>query len=84
MGETTLNSLAYADDLSLLCEDKAKLAPVLERVHAFAQWANLTFNVSKCGSLTMVTSKPKKFVDPFEPQLGPNSIPALKWEDSWQ
>ena len=29
-GETTLNSLAYADDLCLLCENKAKLTPVLE------------------------------------------------------
>ena len=29
MGETTLNALACADDLFLLCKDKAKLTPVL-------------------------------------------------------
>jgi len=38
MGETTLNLLAYADDLCILCEDKAKLTTVLERVNALAQW----------------------------------------------
>ena len=32
MGETTLNTLAYADDLCFLCEEKNKLTPVLERL----------------------------------------------------
>ena len=76
MRETTLNALAYADDLCLLCEDKDKLTPVLERVHAFAQWAKITFNTAKCGSL--MNHNPKKYVDPFEPILGSSPIPALK------
>ena len=84
MGETTLNSLAYADDLCLLCEDKAKLTPVLERVHAFAQWANITFNIAKWGSLTTVNHSSKKYVDPFELFFGSSPIPALKWEDRYK
>jgi len=84
MGETTLNLLAYADDLCILCEDKAKLTPVLERVNALAQWANLAFNISKCGSLTMVNCESKKDVDSFQPKLGSSSIPALKWEDRYR
>ena len=84
MGETSLNALAYADDLCLLCEDMDKLTPVLERVHAFAQWAKMTFNTAKCGSLTMVNHNPKKYVDPFEPILGSSPIPALKWEDRYR
>lgn len=84
MGETTLNSLAYADDLCILCEDKAKLTPVLERVNAFAQWANLAFNVSKCRSRIMVNCEAKRYVDSFQPKLGSSSIPALKWEDRYQ
>jgi len=68
----------------MTCEDKAKLTPVLERVNAFAQWANLTFNVSKCGSLQMVNCEAKRYVDSFQPKLGSSSIPALKWEDRYR
>ena len=78
MRETTLNALAYADDLCLLCEDKDKLTPVLERVHTFAQWDKITFNIAKCGSLTMMNHNPIKYVDPFESILGSSPIPALK------
>ena len=78
MRETTLNALAYADDLCLLCEDKDKLTPVLERVHAFAQWDKITFNIAKCGSLMMMNHNPIKYVDPFESILGSSPIPALK------
>jgi len=53
-------------------------------VNAFAKWANLTFNVSKCGSLKMVNCKAKRYVDSFQPKLGSSSIPALKWEDRYQ
>ena len=77
MGETTLNSLAYTDDLCILCKDKAKLTPVLVRVNAFAQWANLAFNISKCRSLTMVNCEAKRYVNSFQPTLGSGFIPGL-------
>ena len=81
MGETTLNLLAYVDDFCLLCEDKAKLTLVLERVHISQNRPSSPSILPSVGFLTMVNHNAKKYVDPYEPILGSNAITALKWED---
>ena len=51
----------------------------------FLRWAGLQLNPLKCGFLSMINNKKKKYVDPFEPVVGEGqTIPALGWEDSYK
>ena len=38
----------------------------------------------KCGSLSLINKKGRKYVEPYQPRLGQALIPALKWSDSYK
>ena len=81
---TAVKILAYADDICIVGKSKTEVNEVLSKIYAFTQWAGLSFNPSKCGSLSMINHGSRKYVEPFQPQLGPDSIPSLKWADRYK
>ena len=84
-GGTTVSSLAYADDLCLIGTTKDGIASMLRTTANFLSWAGLQLNPSKCGSLSMINNRKRKYVEPFEPDIGNgHTIPALKWEDTYK
>ena len=58
---------------------------MLKTILQFFNWAGLELNTSKCGALSMINNRNRKYVEPFEPQVDEAThIPALKWEDSYK
>ena len=81
-GGATVSSLAYANDLCMIGTTKDSINHMLGTTANFLKWAGLQLNPSKCGSLSMINDRKKKYVEPFEPDIGEGrTIPALKWED---
>ena len=78
MAGCTINSLAYADDVCIVATKKSDMQSLLDRCVAFAEWAGLTFNAKKCGSLCMLNRQSP--IPLFSPHLGADTIPALSWE----
>ena len=57
----------------------------LQRVHEFSFWSGLHLNVSKCDCLSMINSSSRgRYIESFSPAYGTDSIPALKWEDTYR
>ena len=82
IGNTTVNALAYADDVCVVAANKEEMQDLLDRCAAFADWADFRYNARKCGSLCIVNQSPRIYVDSlFTPRLGEEEIPALAWED---
>ena len=80
IADFTINSLAYADDVCIVASTKSDLQALLDRCVAFTEWAGLTFNAKKCGSLCMFNRRSPIYVDPlFSPRLGTDNISALAW-----
>ena len=85
LAEDSYNSLAYADDVCVAASAKEGLQSLLDQCKEFADWAGLTFNVRKCGSLCLVNESHHIYADHlFTPHLGTEAIPALSWEDRYR
>ncbi len=80
---STIKQLAYADDRCLTETSKQAVSTSLQLVHEFSVWSGLHLNVSKCGCLSMINSR-GRYVESFSPAYGTDSIPALKWEDTYR
>ena len=81
----TINSLAYADDLCVMAKSKDDTQGLLDWCKEFTEWAGLTINVKKCGSLCLVNEASRIYVDNlFTPRLGTEVIPALSWEERYK
>ena len=76
--------LVYANDICLTGQEKDDIQRSLDMLMKFTIWAGLTFNVLKCGSLSLINKKGRKYVEPYQPRLGQALIPALKWSDSYK
>ena len=84
-GGATVSSLAYADDLCLIGTTKDGINHMLGTTANFLKWAGLQLNLSKCASLSMINDRKRKYVEPFQPDIGEGrTIPALKWEDRYK
>ncbi|KAL5509939.1 hypothetical protein EMCRGX_G005389 [Ephydatia muelleri] len=85
IGNTTVNALAYADDVCVVAANKEEMQDLLDRCAAFADWAGFRYNARKCGSLCIVNQSPRIYVDSlFTPRLGEEEISALAWEDRYR
>ena len=76
--------LVYADDICLIGQEKEDIQRSLDMLTKFTNWAGLTIKISKCGSLSLINNKGKKYVEPYQPCIGQVPIPALKWSDSYK
>ena len=50
IGNHTIRSLAYADDLCILTQSTSEMQEVLQATQRASNWAGLTFNPRKCGT----------------------------------
>ena len=78
---TRVKILAYADDLCIIGTSKEETNHTLQKIRAYIQWAGLRFNPAKSGSLSMINHRSRKYVDNFQPLLGSDLLPSLKWAD---
>ena len=83
-GGATVQVLAYADDLCIFGHTKEDIQQKLDKLHKFTEWAGMSFNPSKCGSLSTINNKGRKYVESFQPKLNRDLIPALKWDDHYK
>ncbi|KAL5509882.1 hypothetical protein EMCRGX_G005322, partial [Ephydatia muelleri] len=78
------NSLTYADDVCVMASTKEGLQSLLDQCKEFAEWAGLTYNVKKCGSLCLINESHIYVDHLFTPHLGTELIPALSWEERYR
>ena len=83
IGNHTIRSLAYADDLCILTQSTSEMQEALQATQRASNWAGLTFNPRKCGTLTLSRSA-RQFAETFSPTLNDEPIPAMKWEDHYK
>ncbi|KAL5509896.1 hypothetical protein EMCRGX_G005336 [Ephydatia muelleri] len=83
IGNHTIRSLTYADDLCVVTQSTKTMQEVLQAIQAASDWEGLKFNTRKCGTLTLSRSA-RQFAENFTPTLGGESLPALKWEDHYK
>ena len=57
---------------------------MIKKMREFADWANLTFNISKCASLSAINNKSRKYVESYSPNFGNQAILALNWEERYK
>ena len=81
---TKVNILAYADDICIIGRSKEEIESMLKKIHSYTQWAGLKFNPAKCGCLSAINHSGKKYVDKFQPLLGPDRLTPLKWGDRYK
>jgi len=79
-----VRALAYADDLCIIGLSKEDIQHMLDLIYTFLQWAGTSINPTKCGALSMVNRGGRKFVDKFQPTVGPDPIPSLRWDDHYK
>eukprot|EP00731_Ephydatia_muelleri_P013765 Em0007g1075a len=78
------NSLTYADDVCVMASTKEGLQSLLDQCKEFAEWAGLTYNVKKCGSLCLINESHIYVDHLFTPHLDTELIPALSWEERYR
>ena len=83
-GGCCVKILVYADDICLIGQEKEDIQRSLDMLTKFTNWAGLTIKISKCGSLSLINNKGRKYVEPYQPCIGQVPIPALKWSDSYK
>ena len=77
--------LVFADDLCLLSSTTEEAQDMVQAANKYFDWAGLRMNAEKCGSLTMVNNRSRRFVAPFSPKIDEErSIPPLEWDDSYR
>ena len=85
IANSTVKSLAYADDLCVFASSPAIMQGVLDKVCVACNWAGLTFSPKKCATLSIVRSqRARQRVATQEFHLGSVRIPAMKWEDRYK
>lgn len=83
IGNHDIRSLAYADDLCVLANSTTAMQEMLLAIQSASNWAGLSFNPRKCGTLTLSRSS-RQFADTFSPKLNGELLPSLKWEDHYK
>ena len=83
-GGSRLKILVYADDICLIGQEKEDIQRSLDMLTKFTDWAGLTIKISKCGSLSLINNKVRKYVEPYQPCIGHVPIPHLKWSDNYK
>ena len=84
-GGTRVRCLAYADDLCIIGATKDDINDSLKHISDFFKWAGLRLNPTKCASLSMINNRKHRYIEEFAPSIDQdNSIPALKWEDTYK
>ena len=83
-GLSSINHLAYADDVCVIAGSKQQGQALLDRCVEFTTWAGRTFNEQKCGSLCAVNNVSPMYIDPNPLHLGPDNIPALSWRQRYK
>ena len=85
IANSSITSLAYADDLCVLSSSRSQMQLMLDHAHKASSWAGLTFNTRKCASLTILRGQgERQRAVPFKPKLGADEIPALSWSESYK
>ena len=64
-GGNRLKILVYADDICLIGQEKEDIQRSLDMLTKFTDWAGLTIKISKCGSLSLINNKSRKYVEPY-------------------
>lgn len=86
LGETTINAMAFADDLTLVASTRAGLQQLLDQSEAFFKARGLSFNARKSTTLSLVPSGRQKKIKveevPF--QVEGTDIPTLSCVASWK
>eukprot|EP00731_Ephydatia_muelleri_P013824 Em0007g1134a len=85
IANSTIKSLAYADDLCILASSPQKLQEMLDRLHLASTWAGLSFSPRKCAALSIVRSyRARQRVDNCIYKLGDTVVPTMAWEDRYK
>ena len=85
IANSSITTLAYADDLCVLSSSRSLMQRMLDRAHQAGSWASLTFNTRKCASLTILRGQgTRQRAVSFKPKLGAEEIPALSWDESYK
>ena len=81
---SSIKYMAYTDDLCIVDNDIEGINAMIHKIEEFSNWAQLQFNTSKCASLSMMSSKSRKYVESFSPKPYNQQISALKWEERYK
>ena len=85
IANSSITTLAYADDLCVLSSSRSLMQRMLDRAHQAGSWAGLTFNTRKCASLTILRGQgTRQRAVPFKPKLGAEEIAALSWDETYK
>lgn len=86
LGETTINAMAFADDLTLVASTRAGLQQLLDQAEAFFKARGLRFNPSKSSTLSLVPSgrQKKMKVEQLPFCVEGADIPVLSCVASWK
>lgn len=86
LGETMINAMAFADDLTLVASTRGGLQELLNQSEAYFKARGLSFNPEKSSTLSLVPSKRQKTTkveqQPF--QIAGSDIPTLDCVASWK
>ncbi|XP_042143722.1 uncharacterized protein LOC121834054 [Ixodes scapularis] len=86
LGETMINAMAFADDLTLVASTRGGLQELLNQSEAYFKARGLSFNPEKSSTLSLVPSKRQKKTkveqQPF--QIAGSDIPTLDCVASWK
>lgn len=66
-------------------ETKDDVEASIRLMQEFLEWSGLQLNPSKFSVLSMISSSTRRrYVGPFSPKYGKETISALKWEDTYK
>ena len=85
IANSTIKSLAYADDLCVLASSPQKLQEMVDRLHRASLWAGLAFSPRKCAALSIVRSyQARQRVDNRTYKLVDTVVPTMAWGDRYR
>ena len=85
IANSTIKSLAYADDLCILASTSETMQAMLDRIHQASRWAGLTFSPRKCASLSVIRSqRSRQRIDNEVFKMGGVVIPTMAWADHYK
>lgn len=86
LGQTTINAMAFADDLTLVASTRDGLQELLDQSEAFFKARGLSFNPAKSSTLSLMPSgKQKKIkIEEIPYQVEGSDIPVLTCVASWK
>ncbi|XP_023235892.1 uncharacterized protein LOC111635231 [Centruroides sculpturatus] len=77
-----ISALAYADDIALISSSHQGLQDLLDSISEWADWANIRFNHSKCGTLSVLGKSHTTGTNDFF--IKQNSLPRLGNDDAYK